>query len=157
MTFIDIVLLFIALCAIVTGAIKGFVHQMGTIAGLIGGILVCRIFGADVADWAVTRGTENAGLLRAVVYCGLFLVVFLGLALVAKLVGAILSAIKLRFVDRVGGALFRLALWMLIVSLFLNVYLGICPNDKARFNVPSKPWRGMVVDMAPKLLGYIAN
>ena len=157
MTTIDIVLLFIALCAVVTGAIKGFVHQMGTIAGLIGGILACRIFGEDVATWAVARGTENAGLLRALVYCGLFLVVFLSLSLVARLLGAILSAIKLRALDRVGGAVFRLALWMLIVSLLLNVYLGICPNDKGRFHVASKPWRGIVADMAPKLLGYIAN
>lgn len=157
MTTIDIVLLFIALCAVVTGAIKGFVHQMGTIAGLIGGILACRIFGEDVATWAVARGTENAGLLRALVYCGLFLVVFLSLSLVARLLGAILSAIKLRVLDHVGGAVFRLALWMLIVSLLLNVYLGICPNDKGRFHVASKPWRGIVVGMAPKLLGYIAN
>ena len=157
MTAIDITLLFIALCAVVTGAIKGFVHQMGTIAGLLFGILACRIFGSDLADWAVSRGTEHAGLLRAMVYCGLFLVVFLCLACVARLLGAILSSIKLRGIDRIGGAVFRLALWMLIVSLLLNVYLGICPNDRSRFEVPSKPWRGIVVDMAPKLLGYIAN
>lgn len=157
MTAIDIILLFIALCAIVTGAMKGFVRQMGTIAGLIGGILACRIFGDDIAAWALGRGAENAGLLRALVYCGLFLVVFLGLSLVARLLGAILSAIKLRVLDRVGGALFRLLLWMLLTSLLLNVYLGICPSDRSRFHIASKPWRTVVVEMAPKVLGYISN
>lgn len=157
MTAIDIILLCIVLVALITGAIKGFVHQLGTIAGLIGGVLACRMFGADIADWAIARGTENAGLLRALVYAGVFLAVFLGLALVARLLGALLSAIKLRALDRIGGAIFRVALWLLMTSLALNVYLGICPGDRQRFEVPSKPWRGAVVDMAPALLGYIAN
>lgn len=157
MSAIDIILLCIALVALITGYIKGFVHQLGTLAGLIGGFLVCRIFGADVADWAVQRGAENAGLLRALVYAGLFLAVFLGLSLLGRLLGALLSAVKLRFIDRLGGAVFRVLLWMLFTSLVINVYLGVCPNDQSKFENPQKPWRTAVTKMAPAFLGYLAN
>lgn len=157
MTTIDIILLLIALTALVTGAMKGFVRQIGTIVGLVGGVLVCRMFGADVVGRFVARGTEDSTLLHAAVYAGLFIAVFLGVALLAHLLGALLSAIKLRPLDRIGGALFRLGLWMLIVSLLINVYLGMKPDDKSHFEMPSKPWRTAVADFAPTVLGYIAN
>ncbi|MBP3537854.1 MAG: CvpA family protein [Muribaculaceae bacterium] len=157
MTAIDLILLFITVVALFTGAMKGFVHQLGTIAGVVLGILACRIFGDDVAAWFIGRGSEHADALRVLAYICLFVVVFLSATLLGRLLGAILSAVKLRFIDRIGGALFRAALWLLVTSMLINVYLCIIPEDASRFNVPSKPWRGWVADFAPKVLGYFTN
>ena len=64
---------------------------------------------------------------------------------------------KLGFLDRLGGAVMRTFLWLLFTSLAINIYLGICPSDRPRFERADKPWRNLTVQLAPKLLGYLAN
>ncbi len=157
MTAIDIVLLFIALVALFTGAMKGFVRQLGTIAGLVLGIVACRLFGDTVAAWFISPGTEHPEAMRMVANVCIFIAVMLCAALLGRLVGALLSAVKLRFIDRLGGAVFRAALWLLITSLLINVYIGIVPDDANRFDCADKPWRAWVVDYAPMLLGHFTN
>ena len=108
-------------------------------------------------DYFVSRGTDHASIARACVYAVLFVIVFLSCNLLARLLSSILKAVKLGMLDRAGGAVMRTFLWLLFTSLAINIYLGICPSDKARFNRADKPWRNITVQIAPKLLGYLAN
>lgn len=153
----DFIILGVGVIALVTGALKGLVHQMGTIAGLICAMLACRFFGDAVADFFVSPTNEHATLLRALVYIMLFLLVFFGIALLARLLGAALSAVKLRVFDRVCGALFRLLLWMLFVSIAANIYIAVSPSSSPQFYSKSKPWRTTVTTLAPEFLGYITG
>ena len=157
MTAIDLILLAIIIIALITGWMRGLVHQVGTVAGIILGIIVCRVFGSDVAGYFVSRGAAHASIARAAVYAVLFILVYLGCNLLARLLSSILKAVKLGFVDRAGGAVMRTFLWLLFASLAINIYLGICPGDKSRFERSDKPWRNITVQLAPKLLGYLAN
>lgn len=157
MNIIDIVLAVIVIAAAVTGAMRGIVKQLGTILGLIFAVVGCRLFGASVADWIVSPGSAHVGLWRALVYIALFAAIFWGVSVLARMLTAMLSAVKLRILDRAGGAIFRVALWLLLTSLVLNVYLGVCPKDQPTFSNPAYPWRSAVVKFAPNLLGYLAN
>lgn len=157
MSAIDLILLAIIGIALVTGWIRGLVRQVGTVAGILFGVIVCRVFGGDVADYFVSRGAEHASVARACVYAVLFVAVFLSCNLLARLLCNILRAVKLGVFDRAAGAVMRTFLWLLFTSLAINVYLGICPADKARFQRQDKPWRSITVQLAPKLLGYLAN
>lgn len=157
MTAIDLILLGIIAVALVTGWMRGFVRQVGTVAGIIFGILVCRMFGGEVADFFVSRGSEHASIARACVYAVVFVAVFLSCNLLARLMSSILKAVKLGIVDRAAGALMRAFLWLLFASLAINIYLGICPADQWRFDRADKPWRSLTLNIAPCLLGYIAN
>lgn len=154
---IDIILLAIVIIAAVTGAMRGMVMQIGTIAALLAAILVCRFFGASVVHALVSPGSEHATALTVGIYVLLFLAVYIGVILLAKLLGATMSAVHLRPFDRVAGALFRIAAWLIVCSVLLNAYFAVCPTDKSRFTSPSKPWRGAVVKIAPALMGYISN
>lgn len=157
MSILDLVILIVAAVALITGAMKGFVRQIGTIVGLVAGILACRIFGSDAVSYCVPSESEHHSLLTALVYMLLFVVVFVGIGLIARLLHSVLSALKMGFINRASGALFRLVLWIVFLSLAVNVYLGICPEDTAKFHVQSKPWREITLDAAPKILGYLAN
>lgn len=157
MTALDFILLGIGIVAIVTGAMRGLSRQLGTFGGLICGVLACRIFGARVAAALIPAESDYHSLLTAGCYAVLFLLVFMGISLVARLLHKLLSALMLGGIDRAAGAVVRLGIWTVVLSLLLNVYLGICPADTARFKVPGKPWRTVVLEAAPKLLGYIAN
>lgn len=158
MATIDIIVCVIALVAAVTGAMKGFMRQAAAVAGLVGAIIICHLFGGTVADMVVAPDSEHAALWRAIVYIGLFVVVMTCAALVGRLCGAVLSAVKLRFFDRVAGAVFRTGLWLLFVSIVLNLWLAASPAKAgAVLNDNAHPHRGWLVKFAPATLGYIAS
>lgn len=157
MALTDIILLAIVVIAAVTGAMRGIVAQIGAIAALLAAILVCRFFGGTVADALVSHGSEHEATLRVLCYALVFVATYFGVWLLARLFGAAVSAMHLRPFDRIAGALFRIAEWLIITSIVLNVYLAICPSDRAAFSNPAKPWRTTVVKIAPALAGYITH
>ncbi|MDE5662286.1 MAG: CvpA family protein [Muribaculaceae bacterium] len=157
MSAIDYIIFAIILLAGVTGALKGFVHQVGTVAGIILAILVCRFFGGTVADYIVSSGSEHATVYRAIVYVLVFVTVYLVVRVIASLFTKAMGALHIRAVDRVAGALFRMLAWMLFMSVMLNVYLALVPVDRAKFNTPDRPWRPFIARLAPKVLGFITT
>lgn len=155
MEAIDIILLVVALVAVVTGAMRGFLCQAGTIVGLVVGVLACRLFGDAATRLLVGSGSEHETLLRAAAYTGVFIVSFIGVSLVARLLDSAFSAVCMGWVNRLAGAVFRLALWMVLASLVLNLWLLVSPESASTFE--ARPWREAVVDLAPRLLGYFTN
>ena len=141
----------------VFGSMKGFVHQIGTIAGVILGIVVCRLFGDDVCRWLISPGSEHAAAFKVAVYLLVFIAVFLVVRIIAGLFTRVLGALHIRLADRIAGALFTMGMWLLAASIAVNIYLVVVPSDKAWFSVPGKPWRTALATFAPSLMGYIAT
>ena len=157
MALTDIILLAIVIIAAVTGALRGIVAQIGAIAALLAAILVCRFFGGTIADALVSHGSEHETTMRVLVYALVFVATYFGVWLLARLFGAAVSAMHLRPFDRIAGSLFRIAEWLIITSIVLNVYFAVCPSDKGAFCNPAKPWRAATVKIAPAHAGYITN
>lgn len=156
MGIIDIVVLVVLVLAIIVGYSEGFVNRIGTIAGFILGIIVCRLFGDEVADFFVVN-TYHATLFRIITYVILFVVVLVCVRLLAKAICKTLSLLHIRTLDRICGAVFNLAAWLLIVSVLFNIYFAAFPSRYDGFNAESKPWRSTIVNIAPKTLGYIVK
>lgn len=157
MNAIDYIILGIIILAAIVGAMKGFVNQAGTIAGVILGILACRFFGGAAADFIVTPGTEHEALYRTLTYALVFVAVVVVVKLVAGLFTKVISAMHIRIIDRVAGAVFSAAIWALGMSVALNVYLSAAPADRGEFNKRDKPWRSAVVGFAPQIMGYLTT
>lgn len=155
MSALDYILAGIVVLSAIVGAAKGFVNQVGTIAGIILAILACRFFGSAAADIIVTPGTEHEGLYRNLTFVLVFAAVFVAVKLLAGLFTKAISAVHLRPVDRIGGALFSAGLSLLLTSIAINLYLAVAPADRSHFEMPRKPWRAMVVDLAPQVMDYI--
>ena len=98
-----------------------------------------------------------ATLLRACVYVLVFIVAFLSVNLIAKLLHATVSALSLSPLDRVAGAIFRAALWIVIASACLNVYFQLAPQSRSAFLDSSRPWRAWILKAAPATVGFIGN
>lgn len=155
MNAIDFIILGVFILAAIVGWTKGLIGQAGTIAGIILAVVVCRFFGGTVADMIVSPGSEHAELYRVLVYALTFAVTYLVVKLVASLCTKALNAIHLSIINRVGGVLFSVGAWLLILSIVLNVYLAVAPADIDKFNDPAKPWRTAVARCAPALMGYL--
>ena len=156
MTAVDYIILAILVIGAVTGAMKGFLNQLGAIAGFVLGIVVARLFGGDVAAYLVPSGCEYESLFKMLVYVLLFIIVLLSVRLIAGMFSKALSAVNIRGIDRVAGAVFRVGVWLVVMSLAANLCFAVSPDTRRVFAPsPSKPWRSAVADTAPALMGYV--
>lgn len=149
----DITVLAIVLAALITGAVSGIIRQMGTLMGFVVALLACRM---GARPLAALLGAESAWAVGGC-YVLVFVVSFLAVWLLARLLKATVHAIKLGAVDRILGALFRTFVWIVIMSVCLNVWLTFFPDSRSTFEQPGRPWRTWLVDTAPFVVGYVAG
>ena len=157
MSPLDIIILGVILVAAIVGAMKGFIHQAGTICGIILGIVVCRLFGPTLVARFVNPAGAHAEAYRVGLYILLFIAVLLVVRLLAGMIVKLFGTLHIRLVDRIAGAVFSVGVWLLLASIAVNVYLLAVPADRTHFATPTKPWRTTVASFAPSVMGYMAT
>ncbi len=157
MEVFDYILLAIAGTALITGAVSGLVRRVASIAGLVAAIAVCWFFGDAIADTAIKLAPEQSALMRSLAFAVVFVLVYLAVRLLGGLFRSALSALKLGPVDRLAGALFSLFLWMLGVSIVMNIYMTAAPSRASGLLQPDRPWRGAVAALAPAVLDRVTS
>lgn len=155
MSAIDILILVVVGVGAVMGFTRGIIGQVGQIAGVIGGIIASRLFGSRLAAFFAGQDAPSA-FDNVAGYVVVFLLAYLGIWLVARLVRGTVHAVHLGIVDRVAGAIFKGALWLLMLSMVLNFYI-IVSGDVADLHNAKAPWREATVRFAPAVLGYIGH
>lgn len=140
MTSNQILLLIFAvagLYAVITGFMKGLLSQIGQIAGLIIGILASRAFTPSVLSMLISDADAEPASMFTTVLCYIlvYLVAYFSVVLLAKVLKLVVKAACLGILDRLGGALFKLAKWFLIISLAYNLlasaYPAMAPDKNA--------------------------
>lgn len=155
MSAIDILILVVVGVAAIMGFTRGVIGQIGQIAGLIGGIIASRMFGARLAVFFAGGETPSA-FDNVAGYVIVFLLAYFAVWLVARFVRGTVHAVHLGILDRVAGAVFKGALWLLMLSMVLNFYI-IVSGDDAGLHDPKAPWRSATVKFAPAVLGYLGD
>lgn len=142
----------VLLYAAVSGWIKGLFGQIGQIAGLIIGVLASRALSPGLINMLdVDAGAEKASTITAILcYILVFLAAYFIVVLVAKVLKIVVKAVALGFVDRLGGALFKMLKWMLILSLFYNLAVAIKVIDAP--TVSNNLFERIIYHSAPKVL-----
>lgn len=153
MEAIDIILLIVVVVGGFMGFSKGCVAQLGSIAALIAGVIAARLLGPTVVDY-ISDGSSIFDTVAG--YALAFAVAYLAVFVISRILKLTINSLCLGIVDRLAGAAFKIFEWGLVLSLLLNVYL-ISIGDDAELCNPSKPWRKVVVDLAPTTLGYLTN
>lgn len=156
MTRFDILLLVIALIALAIGFHRGIITQIGSLAGIIVGIILSRITAPWVAQ--LIAGDAIPSYPETVVaHILMFVVGFLGCWALARLFRSLTHALHLGFIDRLAGALFTLLEWLLILSLALNLYLALRPEtDISTFSSLADGQAFILLrNLAPTLTGWL--
>lgn len=153
MSAIDILIIAVVAVAAVIGFTRGIMSQIGSIAALIAGIIGARIFGDRVT---LLFGDGSSPLDYAAGYGIAFLLVYVLVWLLARILRKTIHSFHLGIIDRLTGALFKVFLWSLILSLALNLWM-LFQSDDTSLKQPGKPWRAAVVDLAPAVLGYMSR
>ncbi|MBQ9073326.1 MAG: CvpA family protein [Muribaculaceae bacterium] len=166
MSVIDIIIVVVFVGAIIYGLYKGIIAQLGSLGGILLGILACRLWGDDVADLiagilpAATSDAQTAAYVNSIIAnVLLFLVVYLLVKLLAGAIKKLTHALALGIIDRILGAIFGLFKWFLVFSIILNVYNVFFPVGETLKS--SEIANGLaaktIMDLAPTLFGSIAS
>lgn len=159
MTTLDIILIVVVVVAAIYGYYKGILSQIGALAGVLVGIICCRIFASDLTtilnDFFLdaTSTTDSSRFLNSVVaQVVLFLVGYFGARWIASLMTTIFKKVKLNIVNRFAGAVFAVVQGLVIMSLVLNLWIAVFPESKLM-----KPSTGVVderlINLAPDIFG----
>lgn len=128
MAFIDILILALAVIGGLRGFFRGMVGGIGGVAGLLIGIVACRLFGSTVAAALSATFPETEHYVTTIsAYIAVFLIFYFGIKLVAMLLKETLRMLKLGWFDRVGGALFGALKYLLMLSIVLNALYAVAP------------------------------
>lgn len=162
MSILDIAIIVVFVGAIIYGLYKGVIAQLGSLGGILLGVLACRFFGADLAraiggilpDMSSDAST-TAYIDTIVANVIIFLVVYVLSIVLSRFLRKITHALCLGVFDRIVGAVFSMFKWFLVFSIVLNIWLVF--DADAGFEKKSKLGGGVairaIVQLAPSAFG----
>lgn len=151
MSGFTIFIIIVVLLSAILGWRSGFLRQVGRVAGIILGIIACRMYGAQAAAWLINaKATESDKMMYTVLaYVLLFIIVYVLATIIAHLMKSLLNAVHIGVLNRIAGAVFKVCEWLLLISLFLNLWTAISPITSLEDN----PVYQRVLWFGPYLLG----
>ena len=128
MSFLDIVLGIILVLSLFKGIKNGLFVELASLISLILGIYVAikfsflaRVMLSEFVHW-------NPKTIQIVAFIITFLLVVIGISIMAKVLTSVADFAQLGVINKLGGGFFRLLKTILIVSIFLNLF------EKINFN-----------------------
>lgn len=155
MSAIDILILAVVVTGGVIGFTRGIVSQVGSIAAVVAGIVAARVAGDAISG--VVGGDDSPALDAVAGYGIAFLGGYVLAWVVARVLRKTVHGLHLGIVDRLGGAIFKVLQWGLVLSLALNIYIVADPGARAQIVRDGNPLRSAAVSFAPAVLGYLSD
>jgi len=157
MTAIDVLMILIFIVSIIYGLRRGVITQLGSVGGVIVGIVACRLFSGALTRFFAGDTPDANDMYVCGVFADvlLFIVGYISARLVASLIRSVTRTLRLTVLDRVAGAMFSLFEWFLIFSLLLNIWQAFRPDIDvtAGSRIAGGRAASALKDLAPKVLG----
>ena len=149
----DIACCIIIAVGFVMGFRRGFLAQLSSIAGVILGVICCRLFAEKVAQYFTAPDAAFATILliNVLSYVIIFILCYVTCRLVGSLLAGGFKALHLGFANRLCGAVFTTLEYTLVFSMALNAWTGVFPDTA--IDTDYKGVRRFVLNFAPTVLG----
>lgn len=128
MSFLDIVLGVILVIGIFKGIRNGLFVELASLISLILGIYIAIKFSSLAKAMLSGVVHWNPKTIQIVAFIITFLIVVVGISLLAKFLTSVANFAQLGVINNFGGGFFRLLKTILILSIFLNLF------EKINFN-----------------------
>ena len=154
---LDWLFIIVFVAAIVFGYIKGFFAQLGAVAGILLGIIACRIWADDVARFLTPNNADSneAYITMVIAYVLLFFVVYLASRAIFTFFKNLVNSLHLGILDRLGGIAFAIIEYFFILSLVLNLWQAVSRDSRiTRYSrLDHGRVAAVVLDFAPTIIG----
>lgn len=119
MNVIDIIIAIVLVWALVSGLRKGLISQASSFVGLLLGVWLAYKFNGQLSEWI---GVDIEGIAA---YAILFAVGLLLAWLCSRFSSWILKGVGLGALDKIGGAVISLTVYVLLLNLLLGLFRNI--------------------------------
>jgi len=120
MNYFDIVVGGILLLALIKGFKKGLVIELATLAALVLGILGAIKF-SDITEQYLSQQI-NSGHIGLIAFFVTFILIVIGVHIIAKMLDKLVSAVALGLINRILGAAFSVLKYAFIISVLMAVF-----------------------------------
>ena len=131
MNYIDLIFAIAFLWAAYKGLTKGFIIQAAALAALLLGILGAIKFSGLTAKLITEKLDYHSDYLQLIAFAITFIVIVVGVHLVARMADKLVKAVALGFVNRIFGLLFSWLKTAFIISIILIILNSI--NQRTPF------------------------
>lgn len=128
MSFLDIILGSLLAFGLYKGFKNGLFVEVASLISLLLGIYLAVKFSILTADVLSSMVHWNPKTIQITAFILTFILVVIGISLLAKFLTGIADFAQLGWINKLGGGFFRLLKTILIVSIFLNLF------EKINFN-----------------------
>ncbi|MDR0412197.1 MAG: CvpA family protein [Dysgonamonadaceae bacterium] len=133
MNWLDVIIVICLVIGIIKGLFDGIIKQLISVIALI----LAVVLSGSVATWLrkltymyfPAENSFSAGTISAIYYVAAFIIIIILFALVAKFVDKIINYTPAEIFNRLLGALFGAFMWMLCLSIFLNIVAVFDSNN----------------------------
>lgn len=150
---IDLLIIFLLIVAFWSGYRIGAVKLLGSMCGMLVGLLGCHLAGSQCADIAM-RWIESPTEAAIVAYTVLFVVLWLSAGLIFSAAKKVLKALHLGKIDSILGSVMLGLMTLAGMSVTLNVWVVLEPRSEILAEGGSM--MNSVSEFAPWLLGYLS-
>ncbi len=166
MSFLDVVLGCLLAISIFQGIKNGLFMELASLISLILGIYVAIKFSFLAKEILSGFVHWNPKTIQIVAFIITFLLVVIGISIMAKVLTSVADFAQLGVINKLGGGFFRLLKTILIVSIFLNLFEKINFNntfakketlDKSIFYRPIQQTAGFIYPSIEKWVEDLKN
>lgn len=157
MHWFDLLVIVIAVVAIAYGYISGLIMQLALLVGLVLGALFSGMVAEKVNPFLVEYVHMQAHVAGPLSYIVAFILIMIGVFILAQMAEKLLKTIKLNLVNRIAGAVFSLISLLVVLSIGLNLLVEFDRDSKiltpkARTETYAFP---VLKEVAPVVIPYL--
>lgn len=157
MTWLDIFVAIICIMAFLRGLKTGLIMQVASLGGIILGAIFAGRIAEIIYPYLDGKIGDSENVTGAASYLIGFVLILFAVSLIGKLTHSLANAIFLGSINRIVGAVFCTAKWILIMSILLNILIQFdlgksLIKDKVRDQSHTYP---ILINIAQTIIPYL--
>lgn len=124
----DLVVAILVILTLIRGFFSGFIMQVATLAGIVLGAIFAGKLSEYIAPELIKITTASPHIIGPLSYIVAFVAILVALFFAGKLIESFIDALKMTILNRLAGAVFCTAKWIVIFSILLNLLVEFDQN-----------------------------
>lgn len=126
----DLVVIILVLLTLVKGFFSGLIMQVATLAGIVLGAIFAGKLSEIIAPKLIEFTEASPHIIGPLSYIIAFTAILVALFFAGKLVESFFDALAMNTLNRLAGAIFCVAKWVILFSILLNLVIEFDQNKK---------------------------
>ena len=163
MNYIDMFIIVLLIWAVFRGFTQGFIMQLTLLAALALGIFAALKLSGFTAEKLVDYISVSSESLYLISIGITFVLVFIGVNLVGKLVEKMVEAVQLSFINRLFGVIFSLGKTVILLGILLafinriDLHTPLLPKYSREHSLFYKPFTTIATTIFPSLKAPVSD